>query len=203
MEKILRNVSIAFTGGAIGGFVTTLVATLIPATGIVAATGSNAAIPMNEMWVLNPPDTYRLMVWGGLFGLFFLVPAVKQWNWVTWIVLVAILAGPYALVTLFWARNEDGTMLTGSPIAWIVVLLYLALLVVLPIWRHKQWWVFGLIIGVVAGASSLFIMFPIKYGAGMFAGMPLGPGTVPWVIVFNLFYGVSAAYFVMRAKLLT
>jgi hypothetical protein len=37
----------------------------------------------------------------------------------------------------------------------------------------------------------------------MFAGMPLGPGTIPWVIFFNLFYGVSAAYFVMRAKLLT
>jgi hypothetical protein len=199
---MLRNIAIVFTGGAIGGFVTTLVATLIPATGIVEATGSKAAIPMHPMWILSPPDNYRLMVWGGLFGLFFLVPTVKNWNWVTWIIIVAVLAGPYALVTLFWAQSE-GTMLAAMPGPWIGVLLYLALLVVLPIWRHTQWWVYGLIIGVVAGSSSLFIMFPIAFGGEMFAGMPLGPGTIPWVIFFNLFYGVSAAYFVMRAKLLT
>jgi len=203
MEKLLRNIAIVFTGGAIGGLVTVIVATLIPATGIVEATGSHARIPMHDMWIISPPDTYRLMVWGGLFGLFFLLSTVKKWNWVPWIVIVAVLAGPYSLVVLFGVHGDDGMMLGASPVVWIVVLAYLALLVVLPIWRNRQWWVFGLIIGVVAGASSLFIMFPIKMGPPMFGGMAAGPGTVPWVIIFNLFYGVSSAYFVMRAKLLT
>lgn len=201
-ERLLRNISIAFTGGAIGGLVTILAATLIPATGIVEATGSAIRIPMHERWMISPGDTYNLMVWGGLFGLFFLVPAVKKWNWVAWIIIVAVLAGPYALVTLFGVHAEDGTRLGSSAMVWIVVLAYLALLLVLPIWRSRPWWVFGLIIGVVAGASSLFIMFPIKHGAAMFAGMALGPGTVPWVIIFNLFFGLSTAYFIKRAKLL-
>lgn len=203
MEKLLRNIAIVFTGGAIGGFVTTVAATLIPATGIVEATGSHAHIPMHPMWVISPPDNYRLMVWGGLFGLFFLVPTVKNWNWVYWIILVAVLAGPYALVTLFGVHSEDGMMLAASPWALILVILYMALLFVLPIWRHQSWWVYGLIIGVVAGSSSLFIMFPIKMGAGMMGGMMAGPTTIPWVMIFNLIYGIVAAYFIMRSKLLT
>jgi hypothetical protein len=201
MEKTLRNIAICFTAGAVGGWATTLVATLIPATGIVEATGSHAHIEMHPMWILSPVDTYRLMVWGGLFGLFFLLTAVKKLDWKIWIGLVVILAGPYALFTLLGVKSEDGTALMASPMALIVVLLFLALLVVTPIWRDRPWWLFGLVVGVIAGSSSLFIMFPIKMGAAMFAGMGAGPTTVPWVMAFNLVYGLVTAYFVMRAKL--
>ena len=201
MEKALRNIAICFTAGAVGGWFTVLVATLIPATGIVEATGSHAKIDMHPMWILDPVSTYRLMVWGGLFGLFFLLTAVKTWDWKIWIGLVVVLGGPYALYTLLGVKAEDGVALMSSPVALIVVLLYLLLLMVTPLWRDRPWWLFGLVVGVIAGTSSLFIMFPIKMGAGMFGGMMAGPGTIPWVIIFNLFYGVSSAYFILRAKL--
>jgi len=203
MERTLRNIAICFTAGAVGGFFTTLAATIIPATGIVEATGSHAKIDMHPMWILSPPDNYRLMVWGGLFGLFFLLTAVKKWDWKVWIGLVVILAGPYALYTLFGVKNEDGTALGSSPMVLIVVVLYLALLLVAPLWRDRQWWVYGLVVGVIAGASSLFIMFPIKIGPPMFGGMAAGPTTIPWVIAFNLVYGLVTAYLVMRAKLVS
>jgi len=201
MEKTLRNIAICFTAGAVGGWATVLVATLIPATGIVEATGSHAHIEMHPMWILNPLDTYRLMVWGGLFGLFFLLTVVKQLDWKVWVGLVVVLAGPYAAFTLLGVKGDDGAAMMSSPMALIVVLLYLALLMITPMWRERPWWLFGLVVGVIAGSSSLFIMFPIKMGAAMFGGMAAGPTTIPWVIAFNLVYGLVTAYFVMRAKL--
>lgn len=202
MEKLLRNIAIAFTGGAIGGFVTILAATLIPATGIVEATGSGARIPLHDMWIISPPDAYRLMVWGGFFGLLFLVPTFKKLTIVQWIVVVAIVAGPYALVALFGVRLDDGSMLISSPLGLIGVIVFLALLVGVPWVMNRIWWHYGLYVGVIAGCASLFIMFPIKLGAAMIGGMAAGPTTIPWVIIFNLFFGVSTAYFVKRAKLL-
>ena len=197
MERMLRNIAIVFTGGAIGGFFTTVAATLIPATGIVALTGSQAKIAVHEGWLLDPVANYRLMVWGGFFGLFFLFPLFKTWDWKKWAPIVLVVVGPY-LVYLLFIDSE----FSSSPIRVIVVLLYFAGIMALPLLRNTKWWVYGLIIGVVAGSSSLFIMFPIKLGLGMFGGAAAGPGTIPWVIVFNLFYGITAAYFINKAKLI-
>ena len=201
MERMLRNIAIVFTGGAIGGFFTIVAATLIPATGIVAMTGSNAAIPVHEGWLFDPVANYRLMVWGGFFGLFFLLPLYKTWDWKKWAPIVVVVVGPFVVYLLFMASAGDAAF-SSSPIRVIVVLLYFAGIMALPLVRNTQWWVYGLIIGVVAGCSSLFIMFPIKFGGEMFGGAPLGPGTIPWVIVFNLFYGIATAYFVNKAKLI-
>ena len=203
MERTLRNIAIVFTGGAIGGFFTTLAATVLPLTGIVAATGSNAAVAPHGMWFLDPATNYRLMVWGGFFGLFFLLGTFKTWNWPKWAAIVVVVVGPYVVYLLGWGMvGEEGESFASSPIRVVVVLLYFAGIMALPLARNLSWWKYGLIIGVVAGSSSLFVMFPIAYGGAMFGGMPLGPGTIPWVIVFNLFYGVSTAYFVHRAKLI-
>jgi hypothetical protein len=203
MDKLLRNIAIVFTGGAIGGLVTIIVATLLPATGIVEATGSHARIPMHDMWVINPVDTYRLMVWGGIFGLLFMVSTLKNLSFAKWIIIVAIVAGPYALATLFGVSLDDGSKLITSPLGLIGVIVFLALLVGIPQVMRRVWWQYGLYVGVIAGCASLFIMFPLKLGAAMIGGMAAGPTTIPWVIIFNLFYGVSTAYFIMRAKLVT
>ena len=201
MERMLRNIAIVFTGGAIGGFFTTVAATLIPATGIVALTGSQAKIAVHEGWLLDPVANYRLMVWGGFFGLFFLLPLFKTWDWKKWAPLVLVVVGPY-LVYLLFIHGDGDDAFSSSPIRVIVVLLYFVGIMALPLVRNTKWWVYGLIIGVVAGSSSLFIMFPIKLGVGMFGGAAAGAGTIPWVIVFNLFYGYTAAYFINKAKLI-
>lgn len=200
-KTLLRNIAVVFTGGAIGGLVTTIVATLIPMTGLVAATGSKAALPPHEMWLFDPVTNYRLMVWGGLFGLFFLLGTFRNWNWMYWVVAVVVILGPYVIYLLGFATGEGGMSFSASPLNVVLVILFFIGILAVPLARHMNWWRYGLIVGVVAGCSSLFVMFPIKYGPAMMGGMPLGPGTIPWVIIFNLFYGVSAAYFIHRAGL--
>ena len=143
MNINLRNLSVVFTGGAIGGFFTALAVYIFVTTGIVASLGSAIQLEYHPIWFIDPPFNYRLMVWGGFFGILFLLPFA----------------------------------------------------------RKMVWWHWGLIVGGIAGSASLFVMFPIKYGMDMFAGMPLGPGTVPWIIFFNLFYGIPTAYFVKRVGL--
>lgn len=141
MRAMLRAASVAFTGGALGGLLTAVAATLVPATGVVLALGSHYALPLHPRFLFDPPTLYRFMVWGGLFAAWFLLPAA----------------------------------------------------------RRLVWWRWGLSVGLLAALAKLFIAYPLNYGAAMLAGAALGPGTVPWVIVFHLLYGFTAAYYVHLA----
>lgn len=118
MEKRqIRNVAVVFTAGAIGGFITAVVATIFTASGIVAATGSGLELPTHSIWFVDPPTNYRLIVWGGLFGLLFLFPFVKNMVWWHWGIVVSLAAGISPLVIVF-PLKFGSAMFLGLALGW-------------------------------------------------------------------------------------
>jgi hypothetical protein len=68
MNDFYRNLSVIFTAGAVGGLVKAIVAWSFGAAGLNAALGFKMAPALNPLWI------YQHIVWGGLWGLLFLLP---------------------------------------------------------------------------------------------------------------------------------
>ena len=72
MEVFLRRISTVFSAGALGGLVNSLALWVLGMYGITAMIGVKLAPRLVPMWL------YPRIVWGGLWGLLFLIPLFKH-----------------------------------------------------------------------------------------------------------------------------
>lgn len=70
MNNVYKNLTAVFASGALGGLATVLTVWIVGALGITPALGVKLAPP------LNPPWIYQMMVWGGIWGVLFLIPVL-------------------------------------------------------------------------------------------------------------------------------
>ena len=68
MKNGYRRLSVVFAGGVFGGLLNSLAIWLIGALGVTAALGVKLAPALTPAWL------YPRLVWGGLWGLLFLLP---------------------------------------------------------------------------------------------------------------------------------
>jgi len=68
MKFSIKNMSLTFTAGCVGGLMNLLVVWLAGAWGLTTALGVQIAPH------LSPPWLYNRLVWGGLWGFLFLLP---------------------------------------------------------------------------------------------------------------------------------
>lgn len=73
--KGLSRVSLSFSAGAVAGAVSGLLLFLCGALGLMQSYGVKMAP------VLTPPWLYQRVVWGGLFGLLFVLPLLERSPW--------------------------------------------------------------------------------------------------------------------------
>ena len=71
MSNLARNVSLVFAAGSLGGLINGLAVWIFGELGITAALGVKIA-PQ-----LSPGFLYPRLVWGGIWGLLFLLPLMK------------------------------------------------------------------------------------------------------------------------------
>jgi hypothetical protein len=103
MKNFLRNASLGYAAGSLGGLANSLEVWAVGFLGITAAAGVKAAPAFTFPWL------YPRVVWGGLWGFLFLLPFLKQSPIVRGIVYGL---GP-TLVQLFVAlpfKFEQGVM---------------------------------------------------------------------------------------------
>jgi hypothetical protein len=68
MKKTARTLTLAFSAGALGGLVNSLCIWLAVKYGLAAALGVSLSAPLTPAWI------YPRIVWGGIWGLLFVVP---------------------------------------------------------------------------------------------------------------------------------
>jgi hypothetical protein len=68
---MLKKISYAFSAGALGGLINSVAVWLFGILGITMALGVKIAPHISPEWL------YPRIVWGGLWGLLFLIPAMK------------------------------------------------------------------------------------------------------------------------------
>jgi hypothetical protein len=90
MGHLRRNLSLIFAAGCFGGLLKGLVAWGFGASGLCALLGSGFAPPLTLPWI------YSHVIWGGLWGLLFLLP-IKGLSYYS---LGVIYSLPQTLVTL-------------------------------------------------------------------------------------------------------
>jgi hypothetical protein len=91
MRDTLRSLSLVFAGGTVGGLANGLVVWLFGLAGISTALGVKLAP------ALTPPWLYPRLVWGGIWGVLFLLP---WWRGRPWLRGLVFSLGP-TLVMLF------------------------------------------------------------------------------------------------------
>lgn len=69
---MLRKVSGAFTGGAVGGLIDSINVWVLSHTGILAMAGISLRVEFSGPWL------YPRLVWGGLWALLLLLPILKK-----------------------------------------------------------------------------------------------------------------------------
>ena len=72
MSKVVRNISGAFMGGLLGALVDSLNIWWLGKAGVTAALGIGLAPEFTMPWL------YPRLVWGGLRGLLFILPVLKD-----------------------------------------------------------------------------------------------------------------------------
>ncbi len=92
MTNLARNITLMFAAGCLGGLVNSLAVWLSGMHGLTAACGVKLAPALTLPWL------YPRIVWGGIWGLLFLLPFVKHNLLLRGLV---ISAGP-TLVQLFY-----------------------------------------------------------------------------------------------------
>ena len=134
MRRILYNGSLFFAAGCAGGLLNSLAVWAAGKYGLTAAAGVKIAPALALPWL------YRRIVWGGIWGFLFFLPAAR--------------------------RNTlaRGALLSLGP-----------------------------------SAVQLFYLFPYVLGKG-FMGLKLGSATPVLVLIFNLVWGISAAYWIRFSR---
>lgn len=72
MKKLTENVLLVFSAGAAGGLANSMVVWLFGVLGITSALGVSIAPALTLAWL------YPRIIWGGIWGLLFLIPLLKH-----------------------------------------------------------------------------------------------------------------------------
>lgn len=96
-----RNLSLAFTAGGVGAVANVAFVMVAAMSGLIAAMGIGLPAPA------MPAFLYKQIVWGGLFGLAFVIPALSR-SWITGGLLVGLAASLVALFIVFPSVTVDG-----------------------------------------------------------------------------------------------
>ncbi len=75
MNTLARNISLVFAAGVLGGLLNSLAVWGAGEFGITAAAGVKIAPKFSSGWL------YPRLVWGGIWGLLFLLPMLKTRIW--------------------------------------------------------------------------------------------------------------------------
>ncbi|HUJ90490.1 MAG TPA: hypothetical protein VLX12_09865 [Syntrophorhabdales bacterium] len=105
MEKglnMIQRVSICFTAGVIGALAVVLFARILFQLGLSATFGVKAPIS------LHPPDIYRPLFWGGLWGILFGFFIKTTWKRLYLFGLLYFLAPVLALFLIFLPMGGAG-----------------------------------------------------------------------------------------------
>lgn len=113
MRLSLKNISLAFAAGSLGGLLQGLTAWLCGALGLNALLGSQMTLPLTPFWV------YHHVVWGGLWALLFLLPLKK----ISYMSLGIIYSLPQTLVALFILMPRVGEGFLGLRLGYATPLL--------------------------------------------------------------------------------
>jgi hypothetical protein len=72
MSGFIKNLNIVFASGCLGGLINSLVLYVFGAYGLNAALGVKLAPTLTPAWL------YPRLVWGGIWGVLFLLPILKS-----------------------------------------------------------------------------------------------------------------------------
>ena len=116
---MMQRVSICFVAGVIGALAVILFARVLFGLGISAALGVMAPIP------LTPPVIYRLLFWGGLWGIPFGLFIKTAWKRIYLFGLLYFLVPVLALFLIFLPRSGAGYfgLEQGGPMLTVYYLL--------------------------------------------------------------------------------
>jgi len=122
MEKcltLMQRVAICFAAGVIGALAVLLFGRVLFGLGLSAAFGIKAPIP------LSPPDVYRPLFWGGLWGILFGLFMKTSWKHLYLFGLLFFLAPVLALYIIFLPRSGAGYfgLQHGGPMFAVYLLL--------------------------------------------------------------------------------
>ena len=117
MPITLKNLSLLFAAGSMGGLLKGLTAWLWGAWGVNALLGSQFAPALTPFWV------YQHMVWGGLWAFLFLLPLRRR----SYVSLGIIYSLPQTLITLLILMPKMGKGLLGlqmGPMTPVLILFF-------------------------------------------------------------------------------
>ena len=122
MEKcltLMQRVAICFAAGVIGALAVLLFGRVLFGLGLSAAFGIKAPIP------LSPPDVYRPLFWGGLWGILFGLFMKTSWKHLYLFGLLFFLAPVLALYIIFLPMSGAGYfgLQQGGPMFAVYLLL--------------------------------------------------------------------------------
>jgi hypothetical protein len=72
MDNFAKNLSLVFAAGCLGGLLNSLAVWIFGVIGITPALGVKIAPPLSAPWL------YPRLVWGGIWGLLFLLPLMQK-----------------------------------------------------------------------------------------------------------------------------
>lgn len=72
MNNLAKKLSLVFAGGCLGGLLNSLAVWIFGVIGITSALGVKIAPPLTAPWL------YPRLVWGGIWGLLFLLPLMRK-----------------------------------------------------------------------------------------------------------------------------
>lgn len=106
----LRNVSLTYAAGTVGGLLNSLAAWLFGAYGITAAAGVRLAPHLSASWL------YPRLVWGGLWGFLLLLPMLRS-RPVSRGLLLSL--GPSLAMLLYFFPREMHAGMFGLDLGWL------------------------------------------------------------------------------------
>ena len=72
MNNLAKKLSLVFAAGCLGGLLNSLAVWIFGVIGITSALGVKIAPPLTSPWL------YPRLVWGGIWGLLFLLPLMRK-----------------------------------------------------------------------------------------------------------------------------
>lgn len=105
MHSRFHLASHAFAAGALAGLITTILLWIVGQVGIFILLGVPFAPPLTTSMI------YTRVVWGGMWGLLFLLPVLPAWRWRMRGLLYGIV--PSAAALLLFNPLKDGLGLFG------------------------------------------------------------------------------------------
>src|SRR5262245_46473837 len=106
MRALARRVSLVFAAGAVGAIANGAALWAAGTSGFNEALGVRIGPPADAAWL------YPRIVWGGVWGLLFLLPLASQ-RWVAQGLVLSIFPTLWQLFVVFPYRTGAGTLGTG------------------------------------------------------------------------------------------